>query len=163
MFPTSQSNTNSEPHDTTKGGAAQGCAQRQLRHVHEFSSTPSRQKQASSAYSEMEAAFRKMSKFGDVYSNIENAIEQHRNANAELAEKKARVCFLEQCQQQSIEDHEKRASYLKMEIVKLEDILAKTKAETTALRHVVIERQRAEEEIVTLRKKLEAQELNSTN
>jgi len=167
MIPASQENPNSLPYnsnDAIKGEGAQGCAQRQLRHVHEFpSSIPSRQKQASSAYSEMEAAFRKMSKYGDVYSNMEKAMERYSNTNAELAEKKARISFLEQHQQQSIEDHEKRATHLKMEIANLEDKLAKTKAEAIMLRNVAAAKQKAEEEIVILRKEQEAQKPKITN
>ena len=166
MIPASQANPNSLPHnvdDVTKGEGVQGSVQRQLRHVHEFSSSiPSRHKQASSAYSEMEAAFRKMSKYGDVYSNMEKAIERYGNTNVELVEKKARISFLEQHQQQSIEDHEKRSTHLKMEIANLEDKLAKTMAETIALRNVAKEKQNVEEEIVMLRKELETHKQKTT-
>src|SRR5436190_18706363 len=107
--------------------------------------TPSRPKQASGAFSEMEAAFRKMSKYRDVYSDMEKAIDRQNSMNLELTQKNTRISFLEQHQQQTIEDHEKRASNLKGDIARLEDQLAKARAEVIVQQRQAMEKQRVEE------------------
>ena len=121
------------------------------------SSTTSRTKQASSAFSEMEAAFRKMSKYRDVYSDIEKAIDRQNSTSLELAQKNTRIAFLEQHQQQTIEDHEKRATNLKGDVARLEDQLGKARAEVIAQYRQAMEKQKIEEAGEILREELEAE------
>lgn len=124
--------------------------------------TASRPKEASSAFSEMEAAFRKMSKYRDVYSDMEKAIDRQSSMNVELTQRNARIAFLEQHQQQTIEDHEKRAANLKADIARLEDQLAKAKAEAIAQHRQAMEKQKVEEAREILRGELEAEKQKTT-
>jgi chromosome segregation ATPase len=106
----------------------------------------------------MEAAFRKMSKYRDIYSDMEKAIDRQNCMNLELTQRNAHIAFLEQHQQQTIEDHEKRAANLKRDIARLEDQLSNTKAEAIAQHKQAIEKQKVEEARELLREELEAEE-----
>jgi len=138
----------------SNGGSSSTSA---LANVVSAPSTSSRPKQASSAFSEMEAAFRKMSKYRDVYSDMEKAIDRQTSTNLELTQKNARIAFLEQHQQQTMEDHEKRAANLKADIARLEDQLAKAKAEAIAQHRQAMEKQKADEAREILREELEVE------
>ncbi|KAH0563502.1 hypothetical protein GP486_001923 [Trichoglossum hirsutum] len=120
-------------------------------------STPSVLQQASSAFSEMEAAFKKMCRYADAYSDMEKTLDQQNSMAIELAKKDSRISFLEQYQQQAIVDHEKRATELKNEIARLRDQLVRTKAELTAQHGCAMEKRKAEEARDRLRNELEAE------
>lgn len=121
-----------------------------------------RPKQASSAFSEMEVAFRKMAKYRDFYYDSEKIIERQNSLNTDLAQKNARICFLEQHQQQTIEDHEKRAANLKEDIARLEVQLAKAKDEAIVHHDQAIAKQKVEEERDIFREELEAEKQKTT-